>query len=46
MEEWLQELNDGNTSGSWGNGSVTHTNSNSESWWEVDLESLLKISLI
>lgn len=28
---------DGNTSGSWGNGSVTHTNNENQSWWQVDL---------
>ena len=38
--------NDGNTSGSWGNGSVTHTNNNSESWWQVDLQAVEDISYI
>ena len=28
---------DGNTSGVWGNGSVTHTNLQSRPWWQVDL---------
>ncbi|MCW1923867.1 discoidin domain-containing protein [Luteolibacter arcticus] len=28
---------DGNIDGNWGNGSVTHTNTGSNSWWEVDL---------
>lgn len=28
---------DGNTSGKWANGSVTHTNKQSMPWWQVDL---------
>lgn len=28
---------DGNTSGNWGGGSVTHTQFQPESWWQVDL---------
>lgn len=28
---------DGNTSGQWGNGSVTHTDSSGEEWLQVDL---------
>lgn len=28
---------DGETDGSWGNGSVTHTESQEDAWWEVDL---------
>ncbi len=28
---------DGTTSGNWGNGSVTHTQFQPESWWQVDL---------
>jgi hypothetical protein len=30
---------DGNTSGQWGVGSVTHTNSQSKAWWKVNLGS-------
>ncbi|WP_175288707.1 carbohydrate-binding protein [Flagellimonas eckloniae] len=29
--------NDGNTNGSWGGGSVTRTNNETNPWWEVDL---------
>lgn len=28
---------DGNTSGTWSNGSVTHTNTESNPWWELDM---------
>ena len=28
---------DGNTDGNWGNGSVTHTNADTNAWWQVDL---------
>jgi RHS repeat-associated protein len=28
---------DGNTSGTWANGSVTHTNYDGQAWWQVDL---------
>ena len=28
---------DGNTSGAWGNNSVTHTNTQRQPWWQVDL---------
>jgi len=27
---------DGNTDGNWNNGSVTHTNSTTNAWWQVD----------
>ncbi len=37
---------DGNTNGSWGNNSVTHTNNNAESWWQVDLLAIEDISYI
>jgi len=30
---------DGNTSGQWGDGSVTHTNGDASPWWQVDLGS-------
>jgi len=29
--------NDGDTNGNWGDGSVTHTQGEDKSWWEVDL---------
>ena len=29
---------DGNTSGIWGDRSVTHTNDRADSWWQVELE--------
>lgn len=37
---------DGNTDGSWGGNSVTHTNPELNPWWEVDLESVESISSI
>ncbi len=37
---------DGNTDGIWVNGSVMHTNSESEPWWQVDLEGIYDISQI
>jgi len=37
---------DGNTSGLWGNGSVTHTTLQSGAWWEVDLGDLIAIDEI
>ncbi|MDT4955975.1 MAG: hypothetical protein QOJ02_4113 [Acidobacteriota bacterium] len=30
---------DGNTSGNWGNNSVTHTGQDNQAWWQVDLGS-------
>ncbi|MEM8862004.1 MAG: PKD domain-containing protein [Chloroflexota bacterium] len=37
---------DGNTNGNWGNASVTHTGSNANAWWEVDLGSVSQIDEI
>jgi Domain of unknown function (DUF1929)/F5/8 type C domain/Glyoxal oxidase N-terminus len=37
---------DGNTDGSFGNGSVTHTSSTSQPWWQVDLGSVQTIGSI
>ena len=37
---------DGDTSGVWGNGSVTHTATEYQPWWEVDLGSVQGISHI
>ncbi len=37
---------DGNTSGLWGNNSVTHTGSSAGEWWEVDLGSVTSIEQI
>jgi RHS repeat-associated protein len=37
---------DGNTSGNWANSSVTHTNYNTQAWWEVDLGSVQSIQSI
>ncbi len=37
---------DGNTSGNWGNGSVTHTSSEANAWWEVDLHEVTDIDSI
>jgi len=37
---------DGNTDGSFPNGSVTHTLSDAEAWWEVDLEGIFDIETI
>lgn len=34
---------DGNTSGSWYDGSVTHTNYDAQAWWQVDLGALQSI---
>ncbi len=37
---------DGNTSGNWNDGSVTHTSVQSQAWWEVDLGSVESIATI
>lgn len=37
---------DGNTSGAWNDGSVTHTNTEAQPWWEVDLGSSQDIANI
>ncbi len=37
---------DGNTSGVWANNSVTHTSSDMNAWWEVDLGQVYNISSI
>lgn len=37
---------DGNTDGSWPGNSVTHTNSEHEPWWEVDLGSMRLVNRI
>ncbi len=37
---------DGNTSGAWGNRSVTHTNLDNQPWWQVDLGAAYDISEI
>jgi len=37
---------DGNTSGAWANGSVTHTSNESEAWWQVDLGAVSDINYI
>ena len=37
---------DGNTDGSWASGSVTHTNSDLNAWWEVDLGGIYNISTL
>src|SRR6185369_10100440 len=37
---------DGNTNGNWSAGSVTHTNSDAQAWWQVDLGSIQSISSI
>ena len=35
---------DGNISGQWGQGGISHTNSESNPWWKVDLQDLHEIS--
>ena len=37
---------DGNTDGNWNRGSVTHTNHESNPYWQVDLEEIYKIDTI
>jgi Carbohydrate esterase, sialic acid-specific acetylesterase/Chitobiase/beta-hexosaminidase C-terminal domain/F5/8 type C domain/Secretion system C-terminal sorting domain len=37
---------DGNTSGVWSNNSVTHTDSNVNAWWQVDLGAVVNIDVI
>jgi len=37
---------DGDTNGEWSSGSVTHTNKDGNSWWEVDLGRVYKIDHI
>ncbi|MDO6693130.1 DUF5010 C-terminal domain-containing protein [Aliiglaciecola sp. 3_MG-2023] len=37
---------DGNTNGIWVNGSVTHTLTNEQAWWQVDLGSLTDIDTV
>jgi len=38
--------NDGNTDGNYGAGSVTHTGSHTNAWWEVDLGAVMEIDSI
>jgi len=38
--------NDGNTSGVWGQGSVTHSNNDSVQWWEVDLGDVFTLDTV
>lgn len=38
--------NDGNTDGNYGNGSVTHTNSQASAWWQVDLGAVRRVESI
>ncbi|MFZ4773744.1 MAG: LamG-like jellyroll fold domain-containing protein [Terrimicrobiaceae bacterium] len=37
---------DGNKNGLWANGSITHTNSDAQAWWQVDLGSVKNISKV
>lgn len=37
---------DGNTSGSWGSGSINHTGNGDNEWWEVDLKSPRPIGIV
>jgi hypothetical protein len=37
---------DGNTDGNWYNGGVTHTNLDTEAWWEVDLGTMAYIEAV
>jgi hypothetical protein len=37
---------DGNTNGLWSNGSVTHTNSQAQPWWEVDLGAVNQLQTV
>ncbi len=37
---------DGNTDGNHANGSVTHTNAESQPWWQVDLGSSTPIQVV
>jgi RHS repeat-associated protein len=37
---------DGNTSGNWGDNSVTHTNNEHQPWWQVDLGSVQQIGTV
>ena len=37
---------DGNTSGAWADGSVSHTNYDAQAWWQVDLGGIQQISSI
>jgi hypothetical protein len=37
---------DGNTNGIWGNGSVTHTETQAQAWWQVDLQGSQPISSV
>jgi RHS repeat-associated protein len=37
---------DGNTSGNWGDNSVSHTNSEHQPWWQVDLGSVQQIGTV
>lgn len=37
---------DGNTSGHWNDASVTHTNNEMQSWWEVDLDNVQNVASI
>ena len=37
---------DGNTSGVWNNGSITHTNNSNGAWWRVDLDITTSIDQI
>jgi hypothetical protein len=37
---------DGNTDGNWGDGSVTHTDFESQPWWQVDLGVLTRVTWV
>ena len=37
---------DGNSSGVWANGSVTHTNSDLNAWWQVDLGQVQSLTVV
>jgi hypothetical protein len=37
---------DGNTNGAWGGGSVTHTDSGAQPWWEVDLGAVQQLRTV
>ena len=37
---------DGDTNGEWSGGSVTHTGTDAEAWWEVDLGAQMQIELV
>lgn len=37
---------DGNTDGEWNNDSITHTNNETQAWWEIDLGAVSNIDVI